>query len=920
MAEESKLFEKRVGRQSVILQENTAQIEKILDEQTKSYKNAVEKQQDLVKQSLSRIAAFKQQGNIAAVKAEEKHLKELNKLVLEAEADLAQQRTQLRQKAIDTANLYEQNKYKSMTAREKLEYQKKIAEQAKTDKKALQEKYAVQQAEHDRLNRIINSKTASESEKADAIVKRTALVSEKRKTRSELDRASKIENTSSQNVDKLFDSVATKSEKAKKASEDYDKAEKARFQAAAEAESALREYHKALENNSDPKLVAELEKEYDAKEKLAQETEKSAKAALKHKDATEKQAKAEKTLEEKRAETIKSLSRIGAVMGSAIDTSLNNLYGQQGKMMGRLQGTDLTWQKAVDTVSSNIGFSGIASQQKVVEKMVQLVDSGVAYNLEMRAFLAETSENIAATFNAFDSNLLRLIRLQQADTTAERLGMEATLTKLFNSAFQDSSYLAESISDAVASAILDANATMSRDDSLQFEYVVQKWLGSLYSLGMSSETVTGIAQGINYLATGNVTALSNNPSLQTLFSLSANRTKKSYADMLVGGISAEETNDLLKSMVEILSEISSDSSNRVTSSAYAELFNMSLTDLRTFQSLTQKELQNIYNSTVNYEGLRKETETQLTQIWSRKNVSQIVDTVIENAMTGTAQNIGAFGTTYGLWKALNLVDSLVDMEIPGLTAVGTGTTSAIDVINIAKLGFAGMGLVTSMIEAIASGSGGGANLSAWNFKETTTRGNTLPVLPVGSASTISYSASMGVGSASGSDIQTVSFKDAQETAISESGITSEELEQSREVPQKIYDALAGDDSPNVLSLLKEIDDRLSESRVFYTSIVGASSAEGAVSQINSLSTSMSSSVTSSVTSSDSASDKESKTELSSESSSYNGKSSVFSEENKETMQELITTAVEIALRNIAGYSNGNGLPVTVTNMSTYGGM
>ena len=45
---------------------------------------------------------------------------------------------------------------------------------------------------------------------------------------------------------------------------------------------------------------------------------------------------------------------------------------------------------------------------------------------------------------------------------------------------------------------------MSANASIEFEYIVQKWLGSLYSLGLSQQTVTQIATGLNALGTGDV--------------------------------------------------------------------------------------------------------------------------------------------------------------------------------------------------------------------------------------------------------------------------------------------------------------------------------------------------------------------------------------------------------------------------------
>ena len=67
------------------------------------------------------------------------------------------------------------------------------------------------------------------------------------------------------------------------------------------------------------------------------------------------------------------------------------------------------------------------------------------------------TDKLVTTFNAFDSNLLNLIRLQQADSTAARLGMEASLTKSLNAMFRDTSYLTNSF-DNVSQALYETIA------------------------------------------------------------------------------------------------------------------------------------------------------------------------------------------------------------------------------------------------------------------------------------------------------------------------------------------------------------------------------------------------------------------------------------------------------------------------------
>ena len=127
-----------------------------------------------------------------------------------------------------------------------------------------------------------------------------------------------------------------------------------------------------------------------------------------------------------------------------------------------------------------------------MDNMANLIESGIMYNVEQRAFLQSVSENIARTFDAANGTLVQLIRIQQADTTAARLGMEASITKFLNANYSDSSYMNNEYK-TVMSNLMGVSAFMSSRDAVEFEYNVQKWLGSLGSLGVSGGTLSTIA-------------------------------------------------------------------------------------------------------------------------------------------------------------------------------------------------------------------------------------------------------------------------------------------------------------------------------------------------------------------------------------------------------------------------------------------
>jgi len=62
-------------------------------------------------------------------------------------------------------------------------------------------------------------------------------------------------------------------------------------------------------------------------------------------------------------------------------------------------------------VQKLVGNTGVVTQQKVIEAIGKAVDTGIAYNVEQRAFLSTIAENIQGTFDTFDANLLRIVRI-----------------------------------------------------------------------------------------------------------------------------------------------------------------------------------------------------------------------------------------------------------------------------------------------------------------------------------------------------------------------------------------------------------------------------------------------------------------------------------------------------------------------------
>ena len=239
----------------------------------------------------------------------------------------------------------------------------------------------------------------------------------------------------------------------------------------------LREAAKSQDATSEESMratQAAINLENAAREEESREKRKAIIAELKYRLTTLDGIK--DTLQDGLFKATASLSKLF----DSLEGPINSFYEYQAKYEARMQGSGNDYTKMMANISSTVGMSPFLKQTKMVENLQKLIDTGTNYNLELRAYIATVSESIASTFDAFDSNLLRLIRIQQNDSTAARLGMEAALTKMLNEMYSDSTYLTD-VADSVTAALLDASAQLTHQGAAEIEFVAQKWLGSLYS-------------------------------------------------------------------------------------------------------------------------------------------------------------------------------------------------------------------------------------------------------------------------------------------------------------------------------------------------------------------------------------------------------------------------------------------------------
>lgn len=472
----------------------------------------------------------------------------------------------------------------------------------------------------------------------------------------------------------------------------------------------LKEYNKkALKTDEDyQKALEKLKANYDKKTRKEQLEE--------YKKTLDTQIELAETKTEKlKAKTKKWAQAYGEQLAGAVSkavnqglTDINKYVDSYGKYISsiqtRLQGSGRNYFDITSKFSRNLSTSPYVSQEKLLNNLNTLVGQGIAYNVDQRAFLMTVSENIASTFDAANGTLLRLIKIQQADSTAARLGLETSLNQFLNKMFQDTSYL-NNLSKSVSSAIIDANSQLSRNQSLEFEYQAQKWLGALSSVGVSENTISAIAQGIGYLGSGNISALSSNNALQSLLIMASNIGGVDYSSMLTGGMNAADVNALMKGIVTYGRRIAG-SGSQVQKSALAQMFGMSISDLTSMLNLSPDTIESISKKSLNYSGALEATQQGLSTIGQRLSLAEKIRNVYGNVMSSLGESIASNSILYSTWLVADMLqksgaDPKVTISTP-MKGIFGGADIDTSVATIAKQGIVGAGLMTK-IGAIVNG-------------------------------------------------------------------------------------------------------------------------------------------------------------------------------------------------------------------------
>lgn len=465
-------------------------------------------------------------------------------------------------------------------------------------------------------------------------------------------------------------------------------------------------------------------------------------------------------------------------LAKQLESKIDSIAEFKGFIDTRLQGSSNEkyagsyWDQLVHDMTSVGAITPYFKQETFAANIKTLVEKGIAFDLEQRAFLMTIQEKIAKTFNVADGTLLRLIRIQQEDTTAGRLGMESTLNAFLNNMYETSEYLSD-VASSVRSSLQEMESLMTGTAATEVEFQVQKWLGSLYSVGMSQEAVTSISNAIGQLAAGQIEGLISGGA-SNLLVMAANDAGIPVADILTRGLDADDTNELLQAAVNYLAELAESSKdNNVVQQQLANVFGVKASDLRAATNLsTNNTIENIYGSNLTYDKMLTRLGDMAGSMHERASLGEMMTNIWQNTQYSIAGSMASNPISYFIYKAASLLDSAAGgIDLPFVNVMGFGVdlnTTISDLMRVAAVSTGIIGSIGEMASGLGNSFSGRAMLEEMGISS----GSGLSITPRGDGSILgkltgggkkTTSGSGYVGNASGSDVKNSTIQEAEDS-------------------------------------------------------------------------------------------------------------------------------------------------------------
>lgn len=404
-----------------------------------------------------------------------------------------------------------------------------------------------------------------------------------------------------------------------------------------------------------------------------------------------------------------------ANLAQKLEGKMDELALDKAKVDTRLYGSrnDTKWGSywsATNAQFAPLMLSPVVKMEAVMQNVKTVIDMGIARDYEQIAMLASIKDKIAQTFDVFDGSVRRLIKIQDETTSAARLGMESMLNKFLNNMYETTEYL-KNIASQVRSSLVEAEALMDAQSAVDFEFQVQKWLGSLSSVGVSDSGVSSIASALGQLAAGQVESITNG-GVGNLLVMAANNGNLSIADILADGLNASETNVLLNQMVGYMHDLVVEANgNKVVQQQLAKVFGLTASDLRAAENLIYKyngqtgQMKTIFNTGTGKGGAYNQA---LAEVWSRADsmftrtsVGEMLTNIWDNIQFATASGMASNPATYIAMKVADILDTFAGgIPIPSISVMGNGVDTKLTVSNIMKAASMVTGFTSSLIGAM----------------------------------------------------------------------------------------------------------------------------------------------------------------------------------------------------------------------------
>ena len=472
-----------------------------------------------------------------------------------------------------------------------------------------------------------------------------------------------------------------------------------------------------------------------------------------------------------------------------LETQMDEIAGKKSAIDTRLQGSSNKtsfgsyWDKMTQDITSIAGVSPLVKQSAIADRVAEMVGKGISFNVEQRAVLDVVKDKIATTFEAANGTLLRLVKIQQQDTTAGRLGMESALTAFLNNMYETTEYM-QSLATTVKGSLEEAMSLMTGENALSFEYQIQKWLGSLSSVGMSDAAVQGLAGVLGQVAAGKLEGITGGGQ-GNLVIMAANQAGVNMSDILNNGLTEDTTNTLMNSMVDYLAKIYNDAGgSKVIQQQIASVYGLSASDLKAAVNLS-KSRSTVAKDGLDYSSAMARLNSMADSMYKRTSIGEMLSNMWGNAQYSMAAGMANNPITYALYKASGLLKDTtggIDFGIP--MVMGNGMPISFNVADLMRTGALAGGALGSMglmISGLARGAGSGSGMlkaiGVTSGASVVTRGTGAGLSTAGGA-TVSESGSM-VGNSSSDDITSKTMTDQNDSNKQETASAVDESDDTK---------------------------------------------------------------------------------------------------------------------------------------------